>query len=81
MREIRDAGKSAAGLERVAVMAALNIAHDLLRERRTAGSAPVRATSAQTSANSAVDEAGVRRRIADMQSAIDQVLAGQEKLF
>ena len=81
MREIRDAGKSAAGLERVAVMAALNIAHDLLRERRTASSAPVRAASTQTAANSGVDEAGVRRRIADMQSAIDQVLAGQEKLF
>jgi len=80
MREIRDAGKSAAGVERVAVMAALNIAHDLLRERRAASSAPVRA-AAQTSSNSVVDEAGVRRRIADMQSAIDQVLAGQEKLF
>ena len=32
MREIRDAGKIA-GAERIAVMAALNIAHELLRER------------------------------------------------
>jgi len=80
MREIRDAGKSAAGVERVAVMAALNIAHDLLRERRAASSAPAR-TPLQSSSNSGVDEATVRRRIADMQSAIDQVLAGQEKLF
>ncbi len=81
MREIRDAGKSAAGVERVAVMAALNIAHDLLRERRGAAAAPARATAAAPTQGAGVDEQGVRRRIADMQSAIDQVLAGQEKLF
>jgi len=81
MREIRDAGKNAAGVERVAVMAALNIAHDLLRERRTAGGAPVNATAAPSARGAGVDDASVRRRIADMQSAIDQVLAGQEKLF
>ena len=81
MREIRDAGKTAAGVERVAVMAALNIAHDLLRERRAAGAAPVRAASASPAPNIAIDDASVRRRISDMQSAIDQVLAGQEKLF
>jgi len=81
MREIRDAGKSAAGVERVAVMAALNIAHDLLRERRTASVAPVQAASKPSASNAAIDDASVRRRIADMQSAIDQVLAGQEKLF
>ena len=50
MREIRDAGKSAAGVERVAVMAALNIAHDLLRERRAASAAPARATAPTTCA-------------------------------
>ena len=33
MREIRDAGK-VSGTDRIAVMAGLNIAHDLLRERR-----------------------------------------------
>ena len=81
MREIRDAGKSAAGVERVAVMAALNIAHDLLRERRAASSAPGRATAAPSAQGAGVDDTSVRRRIAEMQSAIDQVLAGQEKLF
>jgi cell division protein ZapA len=81
MREIRDAGKSAAGVERVAVMAALNIAHDLLRERRAAAAAPARAAAVPSTPGNGVDEANVRRRIADMQSAIDQVLAGQEKLF
>ena len=38
MRDIRDRGKIA-GAERIAVMAALNIAHDLLRERRGAHAA------------------------------------------
>ena len=36
MREIRDRGK-VAGVDRIAVMAALNIAHDLLRERQSIG--------------------------------------------
>ena len=81
MREIRDSGKSAAGVERVAVMAALNIAHDLLRERRGAMTAPARSAVAASVQGAGVDEAAVRRRIGDMQSAIDQVLAGQEKLF
>ena len=34
MREIRDAGK-VSGTDRIAVMAGLNIAHELLRERRS----------------------------------------------
>jgi cell division protein ZapA len=72
MREIRDGGKIA-GAERVAVMAALNLAHDLLRERH----AP-RAASSATAATP-IDDAGLRRRIVNMQSAIDQVLAGQDK--
>ncbi len=72
MREIRDGGK-VAGAERIAVMAALNLAHDLLRERR----APQSAASAVST--TAIDDVVLRRRIASMQSAIDQVLAGQDK--
>ena len=68
MREIRGAGKTA-GIDRIAVMAALNIANDLLRERKSPGHAP------------AVDDATARRRIQSMHAAIDQALAGQEKLF
>ena len=67
MREIREAGKGAA-TERVAVMAALNLAHELLRERH----APARAPAALTGV---IDDADVRRRIGVMHSAIDQVLA------
>ena len=76
MREIRDRGK-VAGVDRIAVMAALNIAHELLRERQTNGMA---LPPPMTSAN-AIDGDGARRRIQAMQAAIDQTLAGQEKLF
>ncbi|HZQ63557.1 MAG TPA: cell division protein ZapA [Casimicrobiaceae bacterium] len=64
MREIRDAGK-VSGVERIAVMAALNIAHELLRMRREGG--------AQSS--SGIDLVSAQRRIEAMRNAIDQVLA------
>jgi cell division protein ZapA len=73
MREIRDAGK-VSGADRIAVMAALNFAHDLLRERRVTSSAA--AASGKT-----IDGEAARRRIVAMQTAIDQALAGQEKLL
>jgi cell division protein ZapA len=72
MREIRDGGK-VVGAERVAVMAALNLAHDLLRERDAASAAPSIATA------TGIDDRVLKRRIASMQSAIDQVLAAQEQ--
>jgi cell division protein ZapA len=75
MREIRGASKTG-GIDRIAVMAALNIANDLLRERK----APAPAASTSTSGFD-VDGAAARRRIQSMQAAIDQALAGQEKLF
>ena len=71
MREIRDRGK-VTGIDRIAVMAALNIANDLLRERRTPRT---------TGPGGAIDGDAVRRRIQSMQAAIEQTLAGQEKLF
>ena len=76
MREIRDGGK-VSGTDRIAMMAALNIAHELLRERNAAASAaPV-----LPAAGAAIDGEAARRRITAMQTAIDQTLAGQEKLF
>ncbi len=75
MREIREASRNA-GADRIAVMAALNIANDLLQLRNAPPSpAPVAAADAN------VDAANARRRIQSMQAAIDQALAGQEKLF
>jgi cell division protein ZapA (FtsZ GTPase activity inhibitor) len=79
MREIRDTRKIA-GSERIAVMAALNIAHELQRARKEA-----RAAKSEPAAPSlrptpgAIDDAAARRRIVDMQSAIDQALAGFER--
>jgi cell division protein ZapA len=73
MREIRDGGK-VAGADRIAVMAALNIAHELLRARRDAT-----ANAASADGAAAIDDAAARRRIQAMQSTIDQTLAGFEK--
>ena len=76
MRDIRDGGK-VSGTDRIAMMAALNIAHELLRERNAAASAaPVLPAT-----GAAIDGEAARRRISAMQAAIDQTLAGQEKLF
>ena len=63
MLEIRDGGK-VIGLERIAVMAALNIAHEFL-----------------TTKVGGFDLGEVKRRIARMESAIDQAMAEQAKLF
>ena len=68
MREIRDAGK-VVGNERIAVMAALNIAHELLGARSGAH------------ATSGFDSSGFQRRISAMQTAIDRAMAEQDKLF
>jgi cell division protein ZapA len=78
MREIRDAGK-VSGTDRIAVMAALNIAHELLRERRT--SSAVDAVVAPVIGGETIDAEAARRRIQTMQATIDEALAGQEKLF
>lgn len=64
MREIRDAGKIAS-VERIALMAALNITHELLTTKIGRG----------------VDLGEVKRRMDSMQAAIDAALADQEKLF
>ena len=78
MREIREASKSG-GVDRIAVMAALNIANDLLRERKSSAIAP--APAPQAASHDSIDGAAARRRIQSMHAAIDQALAGQEKLF
>jgi len=75
MKDIRGGSKTSS-VERVAVMAALNLAHDFQRARAAPASAP-----AGTGAFDAVDLAAARHRIATMQSAIDQVLPAKEKLF
>ena len=76
MRAIRDGGKIAA-VDRIAVMAALNLANELLLERK----APPPVAAAAPVVSGVVDGAAAQRRIQSMQASIDQVLAGQEKLF
>ena len=64
MREIKGAGKIA-GADRVAVMAALNITHELLSAKTGAG----------------FDLGEYKRRMQSMNSLVDEALASQEKLF
>jgi len=70
MREIRDSGKVAA-VDRIAVMAALNIANELLRERK----------NVRLPLPGGVDVAAAEGRIRDMSSAIERTLASQDKLL
>jgi cell division protein ZapA len=64
MNEIRKAGK-VIGAERIAVMAALNVAHELLSMRLGSG----------------FDVGQAKRRISAIESKIDAAIAKQEKLF
>lgn len=64
MAEIKKAGK-VAGTERIAVMAALNIAHELLSMRLGEG----------------FDVGEARRRIGAIEAKLEAALAKQEKLF
>ncbi len=64
MNEIRKAGK-VTGSERIAVMAALNVAHDLLSVRLGSG----------------FDLGKAKRRISAIESKIDAAIAKQENLF
>ena len=65
MLEIRDSGK-VIGLERIAIMAALNIAHEFLSTKVGGGD---------------FDMAELKRRMTSMETAIDQAMSEQSKLF
>jgi cell division protein ZapA len=64
MNEIRTAGK-VMGAERIAVMAALNVAHELLSVKVGTG----------------FDLGHAKRRISAIESQLDAAIAKQEKLF
>ena len=64
MNEIRKAGK-VMGAERIAVMAALNVAHELLSVRLGAG----------------FDLGQAKRRLSEIESRLEEAIAKQEKLF
>ena len=64
MLEIRDGGK-VIGLERIAIMAALNIAHELLTTKVGGG----------------FDMGEIKRRMNRMEAVLDQAMSEQAKLF
>ncbi len=64
MREIRDTGK-VIGVERIAIMAALNITHEFLLSRMNGG----------------FDVGEFKRRMLSIQATIDQAMNGQDELF
>ena len=64
MEDIRDQGKIV-GLERIAIMAALNITHEFLGAK----------------VGGDFDIAGFKRRMAGMETLIDQAMSEQSKLF
>jgi len=64
MNEIRKAGK-VMGAERIAVMAALNVAHELLSVKLGGG----------------FDMGQAKRRLSDIESQLDAAIAKQENLF
>ena len=64
MAEIRDQGKIV-GLERIAIMAALNITHEFLGAKVEGG----------------FDIAAFKRRMTSMETVIDQAMSEQTKLF
>ena len=76
MREIAQRTKSTIA-ERVAVMAALNIAHEHLA---AVAAAAVRRKQAKKDVDYALDTSDVERRIGDMGARIDAVLAPQQQL-
>ncbi|WP_374341235.1 cell division protein ZapA [Methyloversatilis sp.] len=63
MRDLAEATRASG--ERLAVMCALNLAHEIFQMQATGG----------------VDLVPLRRRINAMQSRIDEALSAQEKLF
>jgi cell division protein ZapA len=64
MQEIKENGK-VIGLERIAIMAALNIAHELL----------------STKVGGGFDIAEIKRRINAMETVLDQAISDQNELF
>lgn len=84
MKEIRDTGK-VVGNERIAIMAALNLAHDVLSgggsANNSAESSEKRGNSVASRTTVSIDEAYVRGKIASFESVIDKAITDQEKLF
>lgn len=84
MKELRDGGKIV-GNERIAIMAALNIAHDYLQLLVSGTNKNSDTQSAQTSfaknTNNSIDAEFVRRKMELLENVIEKAISEQEKLF
>ena len=79
MKEIRDSGK-VVGNERIAIMAALNIAHDHLHQSNGAVTKTAE-KNVEKSPHISVDAAYVKRKMQEMEGMIEKAITDQEKLF
>ena len=81
MKEIRDTGK-VVGNERIAIMAALNLAHDNLNSASALpASAQIDREKAPSSNAVSIDEAYIRGRINAFELILEKAVSEQEKLF
>ncbi len=84
MKELRDGGKIV-GNERIAIMAALNIAHDYLQLLVSGANknsdTQNTSTSSAKNTNNSVDAEFVRRKMESLESVIEKAISEQEKLF
>jgi cell division protein ZapA len=84
MKELRDGGKIV-GNERIAIMAALNIAHDYLQLLVSGSSANSGIqnppTSSAKNVNNSIDAEFVRRKMESLEGVIEKAISEQEKLF
>ncbi len=76
MKEIRDTGK-VVGNERIAIMAALNLAHEQLQA--DASHAPSKVNSAKTVVT--IDEAYIKGKLNAFEATLEKAISEQEKLF
>ncbi len=77
MKEIRDTGK-VVGNERIAIMAALNIAHEHLHAEHSGNE---KSANHAAASNMTIDEAYIRGKINTFESMIEKAVSEQEKLF
>ena len=81
MKEIRDTGK-VVGNERIAIMAALNLAHDNLNSASALpASAQIDREKTPSTTVVTIDEAYIRGKISTFELILEKAVSEQEKLF
>jgi cell division protein ZapA len=78
MKEIRDTGK-VVGNERIAIMAALNLAHEQLQSGRAAAAPSTTARAVSSQVN--IDEGWIKGKITSFEATLEKAISEQEKLF